>query len=98
LSSRNVRLSPEGRKDALQISKGLCAAQALYREGQRSAEVLESTVRDAINKMRAPEIDYVSVVDESTLERISEARGRARILVVARVDGVRLLDTVALSS
>lgn len=97
LSSRNVRLSSRGRNDALQISKGLFAAQALHRAGERSAEILEGAVRDAISKMAAPEIDYVSVVDEGTLERISEARGRARILVVARVEGVRLLDTVALN-
>jgi pantoate--beta-alanine ligase len=96
LSSRNVRLSPQGRADALQISKGLFAAQEQYRTGERSAKVLEKTVIDAINTMRAPEIDYVAVVDEGTLERSNEAHSRSRILVVARVDGVRLLDTVAL--
>ena len=96
LSSRNARLSPEGRADALKISKGLFAAQELHRAGERSADRLEKEVRDAINTMRSPEIDYIAVVDEVTLERITVAEGQARILVVARVDGVRLLDTVGL--
>lgn len=96
LSSRNARLSQDGRKDALRISKGLFSAQELHRQGERSSEVLEAVVTESIAQMRTPEIDYVAVVDEGSLARVGRAEPGSRILVVARVDGVRLLDTVRL--
>jgi pantothenate synthetase len=53
-------------------------------------------VRRHINEMPSPVIDYVTVVDESTLAPVGHASGACRILVVARVEGVRLLDNIAL--
>jgi pantothenate synthetase len=43
-----------------------------------------------------PHIEYVALVDEGSLERVERVVGRCRILVVARIDGVRLLDNIAL--
>jgi pantoate--beta-alanine ligase len=96
LSSRNARLSPAGRTDALLISQGLFAARERFRAGEQSSDILETIVRSYIGKMPKPEIDYVAVVDEGTLERVAEAGPHTRILVVARVEGVRLLDNVEL--
>jgi pantoate--beta-alanine ligase len=97
LSSRNARLSPEGRGHALQISRGLFAARAAFNAGERSCAVLEGVVVQAIREMPNPQIDYVALVDEETLAPLGlHVSGRSRILVVARVDGVRLLDTIAL--
>lgn len=92
LSSRNARLSPTGRQHALQISKGLFEAQSVFRAGERSSSRLEEIVRNAIHQMPSPEIDYVTMVDEATLQPVSTVGGTCRILVVARVEGVRLLD------
>jgi pantoate--beta-alanine ligase len=96
LSSRNARLSAEGRADALNISRGLFAAQKLHQAGERSSEMIEGVVKSYIHRMRKPEIDYVAVVNEATLEQATDAAPGTRILVVARVEGVRLLDTVRL--
>jgi pantoate--beta-alanine ligase len=96
LSSRNVRLSVAGRHDALRISRGLFAAREAWGRGERAAEVLEGLVIAEIEEMAAPQIDYVAVVDEATLERVQHAGTGTRIVVAARVEGVRLLDTVAL--
>lgn len=96
LSSRNARLSAQGRDHALLISKGLFAAEQAFREGQRTATALAHIVRASIEKMPEPVIDYIAVVDDSTLQEVQTVRGACRILVVARVDGVRLLDNIAL--
>jgi pantoate--beta-alanine ligase len=96
LSSRNVRLTPEGRKYSLLISKGLFAAVKAFEGGERDAAKLETLVTSSISEMPNPEIDYVSLVDEETLAPVSTVSGKCRILVVARVDGVRLLDNIAL--
>ncbi len=93
LSSRNARLSPEGRRQALAISRGLFAAQQSFSAGERCARALEGIVtNEIINSMPNPEIDYVSLVNELSLEPLENVNGRCRILVVARVEGVRLLD------
>jgi pantoate--beta-alanine ligase len=96
LSSRNARLSVQGRADALNISQGLFAAREAHRAGERSSEALQGLVKSFINRMRQPQIDYIAVVNETTLEQVSIATPGTRILVVARVDGVRLLDTLKL--
>jgi pantoate--beta-alanine ligase len=98
LSSRNARLSAQGREHALLISKGLFAAEQAFRAGQRSATALSQIVRKSIEKMPNPVIDYIAVVDEGTLQEVQAVRDACRILVVARVDGVRLLDNIALPS
>lgn len=92
LSSRNARLSDDGRKHALAISRGLFAAQAAFRSGERDSSRLERVVADSIREMPNPEIDYICLVDEASLEPVKSVSGRCRMLVVARVEGVRLLD------
>jgi pantoate--beta-alanine ligase len=95
LSSRNSRLSVKGREHALLISRGLFAAAEAFQAGERDAFCLEQIVRASIAQMSNPEIDYVTVVDEESLAPVSTLVGRCRLLVVARVDGVRLLDNLA---
>ena len=97
LSSRNARLSTEGRLNALSISRGLFAARKAYDEGNRLSEDLEAIVADSVRAVSGAEIEYIAVVDERTLERVSKVDGTSRMLVVARIEGVRLLDNVALS-
>jgi pantoate--beta-alanine ligase len=97
LSSRNARLSAAGRKDALCISQGLFAAKDAWTSGERSSDALERIVRSHIEKMQDPQIDYVAVVDEGSLARVATAGPSTRILVVARVEGVRLLDNIGLA-
>lgn len=96
LSSRNARLSRDGREHALLISQGLFAAREAFRKGERRSDVLEGVVRAHISEMPSPIIDYATVVDEATLAPVEEVNGDCRILVVARVEGVRLLDNLAL--
>lgn len=96
LSSRNARLSPQGRKDSLAISRGLAAACEACEGGERNARVLEDVVATSVRAVHGAEIDYIAAVREDTLEQIDRVEGRCRILVVVKIDGVRLLDNMAL--
>jgi len=98
LSSRNVRLSAEGRGHALSISRGLFQAREAFASGETRASVLEQIAVDEIHSMPEPQIDYVALVDERSLDRVERVEGSCRIVVVARVEGVRLLDNIALVS
>lgn len=96
LSSRNVRLTPEGRRNSLSISRGLFAARAAAQGGEVSGATLEEIVATSVREVPGATIDYISAVNEETLERVDTLSGASRILVVVKIDGVRLLDNIAL--
>jgi pantoate--beta-alanine ligase len=96
LSSRNARLSTDGRRKALSISRGLFEAQAAAREGELSAANLEHVVSRTIGEVDGAVPEYIAVVDEGSLEKVSTVAGACRLLVVVRIEGVRLLDNIAL--
>jgi pantoate--beta-alanine ligase len=96
LSSRNARLSVQGRLDALSISRGLLAAQRAARDGKKTGAELEEVVAASVRGVPGAEIEYIALVDEGTLERVGEVSKGVRILVVVRIEGVRLLDNIAI--
>jgi pantoate--beta-alanine ligase len=93
MSSRNAYLSPEERKRALSISRGLAAAQSLYRSGARGAVALVDAVRREIRAADLRE-DYVELVDAEQLTPVAEVRpGQpARLIVAAFCGTTRLID------
>jgi pantoate--beta-alanine ligase len=97
MSSRNVRLSLDGRRRSLALSRGLFRARDAFGRGERSAHRLEAIFRDACAEESGVEIQYVAVAREDTLEPVVEVTVPSRVLTAAFVDGVRLIDNVALS-
>jgi len=93
MSSRNAYLSPEGRQQALALSRGMAAAQALHRQGTREVSVLVSAVRRELEAAGLRE-DYVELVDATSLRPLSTVTpGQpARLLVAAFVGTTRLID------
>ncbi len=88
LSSRNRRVSAEGRARALEVSRALHDLS----EGRWTLRAAQAHL---LTRLADAELDvaYAEVVDSETLERWSSGRtGRARVLVAVRVDGVRLID------
>ena len=99
LSSRNARLTPEGRAVAPVIHRALQAGVALVEAGEREASV----VRQAVFKelATAPRVtpEYVSVADPDTLAELDRiADRRALLSLAALIDGVRLIDNVRAGS
>ena len=97
MSSRNAYLSPEERRRALSLSRGLKAAQALLREGTREAGALVGAVRRELEVAGLRE-DYVELVDAERLKPLaSVAPGQsARLLVAAFSGTTRLIDNMPL--
>ncbi len=91
MSSRNVRLSEIGRKQATYISKALRQAKKDVAE-----YTLEETKARAVAFLVANgmDIDYFEIVDGDTLQSVSNWDDAPVITActVVRVDGVRLLD------
>ncbi len=102
MSSRNVRLSAEGREKAVTLSQSLKKAVGYVEQGGRDAEEILSVAKEELRPLiEAGElvIDYLVVVDEGSLEPITELSPQkaARILLTASLEGIRLLDNMSLS-
>jgi pantoate--beta-alanine ligase len=91
LSSRNVFLTDEERKRALDMYRGLMAAADAFESGVRDSDTLEGIVRKIVNRI---EIDYVTMADARTAARIPEVEREAFLAVAARVGATRLIDNV----
>ena len=96
LSSRNARLSEEGRRRALSISRGLFLAAEHFRKGELRSKQLEELASAVIRETPGTEIEYLNIARESDLAPLDRIEEPARLLTVVRVEGVRLLDNIAL--
>jgi pantoate--beta-alanine ligase len=96
LSSRNVRLSADQRRAAPVLFEALSDAATRARQGERSADVLRAEMARLIGSEPSARLDYVAIVDDSSWEEITRLETRARALVAARFDDVRLIDNLAL--
>ena len=98
LSSRNVLLGPEQRRQAAILSQALVAAQAAVKAGERDAEKLRGDIEARIRSAPLAAVDYVAVCDPDTLEPLLRLPGRAVALVAVRFGAVRLIDNVCLDA
>ena len=96
MSSRNERLSEQGRQKAAFIYKVLQEAKALFASSP-IAEV-KAFVEKQFAQEPAFELEYFLVVDENTLQEATqkEAHKAYRAFVAAYIEGVRLIDNLSL--
>jgi pantoate--beta-alanine ligase len=99
ISSRNLFLSPEERQSASVIHRALAKAKELYREGERNAAKLAEVVRSMIESEPRIRVDYVSITDGETLERMDKLDDRVMLVAVAAYIGkTRVIDNTILNS
>jgi pantoate--beta-alanine ligase len=91
MSSRNVRLSPDARAQALALKRGLDAATDAIRSGERDAARVERLGRDAMASLGV-EPEYFALVSAETLAPEYRLEGEVLIAIAARIGGVRLID------
>jgi pantoate--beta-alanine ligase len=91
LSSRNARLAPADRERALALHAALRAAADAVAQGERDAEQVVATARDAMTPY-AVDPEYLAVVDADTFTQLDEIDRRALLAVAAHVGDVRLID------
>ncbi len=95
-SSRNKYLSPEERIRALALSRGLRLAGEAFRQGERDAQRLTGLVRQELEAVQAEKIDYVELMDRSTLRPAKDATGHTLLAVAAYIGKTRLIDNLFL--
>ena len=68
MSSRNVYLSHDERKNAVVLNQSLKHAETVIRSGERDSSVIIASMRDLIQSKNPAQIDYIEIVDTTTLQ------------------------------
>jgi pantoate--beta-alanine ligase len=92
LSSRNVYLSADERKQALALSRAIHRAEALAAAGERQASALIDAALQIFAAGPAIRVDYVELVDWDTLLPVETAAPGTLFAVAAWVGSTRLID------
>lgn len=96
MSSRNVYLSAEQRRQALVLSRCLERMRRAFDEGERTTAGLVDAGRQALAEEPTVRLDYLSIVDPDTLEPVERIAGRSLAAVAAYVGTTRLIDNTEL--
>lgn len=97
-SSRNSYLSGPQRSAATVLHRALGAGARAFDAGERDAAVLRRMLVDAVGSEPLATLDYAEVADSRTLESLEAVGDSARLLVAARVGGIRLIDNVGVEA
>ncbi|HOJ89215.1 MAG TPA: pantoate--beta-alanine ligase [Pseudothermotoga sp.] len=96
MSSRNVYLSNQERSQAVALSKALNLAENLYRSGERNASRIVEKIKDYLSSFDKLKIDYVEIVDEESLEPLTQINKKAIVALAVWVGKARLIDNTIL--
>jgi pantoate--beta-alanine ligase len=91
LSSRNVYLSEDERKDALSLSYSLKVATKLIMQGQRDTKKIKEKMREVL---KVSSLEYVEIVDRDFNALDCVDLKNSIILVAAWVGKTRLIDNM----
>ena len=92
LSSRNIRLSSEGRKAAPIIHQAMMAASV-----QKTVASMAAVLREKLDSQPLFTTDYAEIVDVQSFQKANDATADKRALVAGWIDGVRLIDNMAMN-
>ncbi|MEO0198305.1 MAG: pantoate--beta-alanine ligase [candidate division WOR-3 bacterium] len=95
MSSRNVYLNAEERRDAVCLYKSLMLARELIERGERNPDNIKKEMeRFILSHKSVSRIDYIEIVNKYTLEPVSEIRGDELIALAVFVGKARLIDNM----
>jgi len=97
LSSRNTRLTPEHRRQAIALHEALLAARARILTGERSATELKRVAAEVIARYPAVLLEYFELADPVRMTPVEGISGPVRLAGAIRLGDVRLIDNMLVS-
>ena len=94
MSSRNVYLSKDERKDALALYNALQKAKKLIDEGEMIGSIIISEMMTIIEKVKSSKFEYIKIVESKSFETVTELKSSNDyyILVACKIGNTRLID------
>ncbi|MFO7914365.1 MAG: pantoate--beta-alanine ligase [Candidatus Krumholzibacteriales bacterium] len=96
MSSRNRYLSDEQKESAASIYRGLRKGFESVLSGERDSRVVTSIIRDTVDRSGL-RVQYAEAADGATMVPVDKIEGRVLLAAAALLDGVRLIDNIALN-
>jgi pantoate--beta-alanine ligase len=97
MSSRNVYLDADARRQATGLNRALDAAQALHDDGERDAGSIRAAALKVL-KDAGIHPEYLELRDAETLEPVADTTRDTLLAVAARVGAARLIDNHVLKA
>lgn len=91
-SSRNTYLNPVERKAALILNKSLKLGRELIESGETDSKAVIKAISDNINTEPLAKIDYVNVVDFSTITPVDKIGKAVLVAIAVYIGKTRLID------
>ena len=96
MSSRNVYLSAEERRQALCLRRALDVAEARCRSGERDAKALRVALSEMIATAPLARVDYLEIVDDVSLQPVARIERPSLVALAVFVGKTRLIDNTVL--
>ncbi len=94
MSSRNKRLSIDGRKIAPVLYKALKAGKTMAYLGETNVKKVLSEIKMIIGEERRVKLQYLEAVDSQTLKPVVKVRRGTMLALAVYLDDVRLIDNI----
>lgn len=94
MSSRNMYLGPKQRRDATVLYRALTRARDLIQNGENNAGRVVSEMKRIIHRVKGSRVEYISIVNQETLDEIKEIKGRVLVAMAVRIGKARLIDNI----
>jgi len=94
LSSRNARLGPDHREQAIALYQALLAARSRILDGERAAGELQRLAVEVVARYPAVRLEYFEVADPVRMTPVENIVGPVRLAGAIRLGDVRLIDNV----
>jgi pantoate--beta-alanine ligase len=98
ISSRNLYLTQDEQKSATILHKALKQAKTAFKEGERHPGRLADLIRSTVESEPRARLDYVTIADAETLEKLDRLDDRPILIALAAYVGkTRLIDNTILN-
>ncbi len=97
MSSRNIYLNKDERKDAAVLYQALILAKNLIRQGVTESSEIIRKMKQLINDKQSARIQYISIIDPEDLRPVKKIRDKALVALSVRIGKTRLIDNIVLS-
>lgn len=94
MSSRNTYLGESERHQAVVLYKALQEAKTAIGQGLNEASKVRELMHQRVLTQSAARIDYVSIVNEDTLEEVTKIKGKILIAIAVKFGSIRLIDNI----
>jgi len=96
LSSRNLYLSSDERKQATGLYRGLQQAKKLVESGEVNSNIIVDEIRSILEAEPDIREDYIAVVEPETLEQVEQINQEVLVAIAAYVGTTRLIDNITI--